>query len=101
MQELTPQSVRQFSEAEVTAKSALSVCHLWNWLGGALGFSLELLGRGSIAGQCQTLLMQAYSHLELQRDLCFVVTCPGLGGAWERMCCELRLAVTCASLVAA
>lgn len=63
VQELTPQSVRQFNEAEVTAKSALSVCRLWNWLSGALGFSLESLGRGSIAGQCQTLLVQAYNHL--------------------------------------
>lgn len=53
VQELTPQSVRQFNKAEVTAKSALSVCRLWNWLGGALGSP----GRGSIAGQCQTLLM--------------------------------------------
>ena len=53
-------------------------------------------GSSSGAAYCQLLPVPCLGLLlyELQSDLQMFVTCPGLGGAWERLIGELRLDAT-------
>lgn len=67
------------------------VCWFWGLLAGAL-----------VQAQVSPCLCLAWCHLVgITNDLLLVAACARFGGTWVRLCSELRLGATSASLVAA